>query len=160
MIPHKGFETRYHRYMNDPIPQFGELPSEPTIERPSTYAVVFNDNNQILAIEVNGEYHLPGGGIDKDESPRQAVIREILEESGYHIKDLKFLGQANQWVDSENSKNINKIGTFYTATVDYRSDTPLTEKDHHPCWLDPNELLGKLYRDFHRWAVQYALTKY
>lgn len=36
---------------------------------------------------------LPGGGIDKDEEPREAAVRELLEETGYK-GEMKYVGQC------------------------------------------------------------------
>lgn len=42
-----------------------------------------------------GEYSLPGGHIEHDESFKEAIERETLEEAGVKIKDLKFICVAN-----------------------------------------------------------------
>lgn len=41
------------------------------------------------------EYSLPGGHIEHDESFKEAIERETLEEAGVKIKDLKFICVAN-----------------------------------------------------------------
>lgn len=38
-------------------------------------------------------YELPAGTLDKGESPLECVRREIIEETGYSAKKLKFLGR-------------------------------------------------------------------
>jgi 8-oxo-dGTP diphosphatase len=35
---------------------------------------------------------LPGGGIDPNEGPEQAVVREILEETGFTVKVVRLVG--------------------------------------------------------------------
>ncbi len=35
---------------------------------------------------------LPGGGIEQDESPIDAIMREILEETGFRVKVDRFVG--------------------------------------------------------------------
>ena len=74
---------------------------ENTGEDPATFsikegarAVLLNEKNQIALIHsVNrGWYKLPGGGREKDELIYENLEREVLEETGYKIKDVKPLG--------------------------------------------------------------------
>lgn len=74
---------------------------ENTGEDPATFpikegarAVLLNEKNQIALIHsVNrGWYKLPGGGRKKDELIYENLEREVLEETGYTIKDVKPLG--------------------------------------------------------------------
>ncbi|OKH23627.1 NUDIX hydrolase [Chroogloeocystis siderophila] len=54
--------------------------------------VVFH-NDQILLVQEreDGCWTLPGGWVDVGESPSQAVIREVYEESGYQTRIIKLL---------------------------------------------------------------------
>lgn len=70
-------------------------------------------NNKILLIRrfntgfEDGNYSLPAGFIDKNETATQATVRECKEETGVSIKekDLKFIhtmfrkGRGGVWVD-------------------------------------------------------------
>lgn len=47
---------------------------------------------------------LPCGQIDKGESPREAAIRELYEESGYVCKKFNLLGVGVGWMDRSKSK--------------------------------------------------------
>lgn len=50
--------------------------------------IVFNDNrDQVLAIQRRDVdvWVLPGGGCDAHETPEEAVIREVLEETGLKV---------------------------------------------------------------------------
>jgi len=57
-----------------------------------TRGVVFRDNKILLVRELSdGLWTLPGGWADVNESPAEAVVREIAEESGYTARVLKLL---------------------------------------------------------------------
>lgn len=49
-----------------------------------TRAIILNSKNEILLVKhtYTPGWHFPGGGVDKGESPRQAIIREVKEEAG------------------------------------------------------------------------------
>lgn len=42
-----------------------------------------------------GEYSFPGGHIEAEESFEDAIVREVMEEAGVKIKNLKFLCVIN-----------------------------------------------------------------
>ncbi len=46
-------------------------------------------------------YDLPGGGQNQFETMEDAAIREVLEETGYKIKIVKFLALAEEIYDNE-----------------------------------------------------------
>ena len=51
-------------------------------------AIFSSDKNSVLLIRRRDVpvWVLPGGGIEKDETPETAIVREILEETGFHVK--------------------------------------------------------------------------
>ena len=54
--------------------------------------VVFHEGKILLVREVaDGGWTLPGGWADVNESPRESVVREVREESGYEIRPVKLL---------------------------------------------------------------------
>lgn len=54
--------------------------------------VVFKGNKILLVKEkLDGGWTLPGGWADTNESPGEAVEREVFEESGFNVKALKVL---------------------------------------------------------------------
>jgi ADP-ribose pyrophosphatase YjhB (NUDIX family) len=58
-----------------------------------TRGVVFQDDSILLVKELSdgGRWTLPGGWADVNESPSQAVEREIREESGFEARVVKLL---------------------------------------------------------------------
>ncbi|HHB51610.1 MAG TPA: NUDIX domain-containing protein, partial [Saprospiraceae bacterium] len=49
--------------------------------------IVFNENNELLAIFRKGYWDLPKGHIHRNEKKKDAAIREVMEETG--VKDLE-----------------------------------------------------------------------
>lgn len=59
----------------------------------SARSIVFKDNSVLVVSQENGnQYILPGGRLEPGESPLEALHREILEETGWTIKDIKHIG--------------------------------------------------------------------
>ncbi len=53
-------------------------------------AAVFRDGKILLVREVaDGQWSMPGGWSDVNDSPREAAEREVREESGFHVKATK-----------------------------------------------------------------------
>jgi putative (di)nucleoside polyphosphate hydrolase len=44
-------------------------------------------------------WQMPQGGIGKDETPRDAALRELAEETG--VTDVEVIGEAQQWLSYE-----------------------------------------------------------
>ena len=59
--------------------------------RLAAYALIVDDQDRALLAWWNGEGHsapawsLPGGGIEFEESIRDGLVREVYEETGYHV---------------------------------------------------------------------------
>jgi 8-oxo-dGTP diphosphatase len=56
--------------------------------RPSAYGIVLKDGKVLVSRQTNG-YDLPGGGFEADETAEQAVVREVLEETGVQSKVVR-----------------------------------------------------------------------
>lgn len=61
---------------------------------PSVAAVIKDERGRILLIERsdNGRWSLPAGGIDPGETPAQAIVREVQEETGLHVGPTRVIG--------------------------------------------------------------------
>jgi 8-oxo-dGTP pyrophosphatase MutT (NUDIX family) len=61
---------------------------------PSATALVFDDEDRILLVRHSngGVWVAPGGAIDPDESPQDAVVREVWEETGLNVEPTALCG--------------------------------------------------------------------
>ena len=60
---------------------------------PGVAAVILNESNKLLLQKKSdGSWSLPAGMIEPAESPSQAVVREVREETGLKIKVERVLG--------------------------------------------------------------------
>src|SRR5690606_16117926 len=68
------------------------VPVESLIQRPSVYGVI-RHNGKLLVAEgaFTGRYVLPGGGIEKGEDVKAALIREVREETSIEVEVGEFL---------------------------------------------------------------------
>ena len=60
--------------------------------------IVYRDDGKILLVRgrfSRQKWALPGGGVKHNESYEQAAAREVLEEIGLKIHNLRYLGKAN-----------------------------------------------------------------
>jgi len=56
--------------------------------RLAAYAALVDDRDRLLVAWFNGSgpcWSMPGGGVEFDESIEDAVVREVYEETGYHV---------------------------------------------------------------------------
>jgi 8-oxo-dGTP diphosphatase len=137
------------------VPQFGrKLPGRDYPPRPGAYALVFNAEGLILAVEEGGYWWLPGGGVEAGETHEQGLIREMLEETGYAVEILNEVGRANEFTqDPINKQYRDKHCVFFAIRLVGGSKGAQIE-ENHPHWLSVADALTKLYDETHRWAVR------
>ena len=60
-------------------------PDLPEIRRTAVRGIIFVDGKLLMIQSGFGEVKLPGGGQEKGESDEETLIRETMEETGYHV---------------------------------------------------------------------------
>ncbi len=79
-------------------------------------AIFFNDKKELLIVKPSYQsgWLVPGGSIEALESPLEGCVREIKEEIGLDIPELKFLGiQYNRNLSDEGELYDSIQCTFY-----------------------------------------------
>ncbi len=66
------------------------------MNKSSVIAIVFNQNkDRIVALKRRDVpiWVFPGGGVESNETPKEAAIREVKEETGLSVKIVKTVGE-------------------------------------------------------------------
>ena len=80
--------------------------------------MIVNSNHNILAGEAfhyPGEWMMPQGGIDQDESPYEAMVRELGEETGLEFNQTRFIREHDKWLSYQLKTPLVKDGGVYTG---------------------------------------------
>src|SRR5262245_44678624 len=106
--------------------------------RHAAYAVISNSDGGVAAIRaalLDGtvRYWLPGGGIEENESPEEAVVREVREELGRGLCRLGRIGQAIQFFYAGTEDRWYEMRAIFVRAA-FERDRPSGEYELH--WLD------------------------
>ena len=68
--------------------------------RPNVGIILSRDDGRVFWARRVGQdaWQFPQGGINKDETPEQAMIRELQEETGLLSKHVEIMGQSADWL--------------------------------------------------------------
>ena len=123
------------------IRRFGEtpVPTQRYTIRQGVYAILERNNSLLLTYQgpPHDELQLPGGGVDPGESPIRALHREVMEETGWIISNVRRLGAYRRYTFMpEYDLWAEKVCTIYLAFPTRRLCPP-TEEGHTTLWADP-----------------------
>lgn len=123
-------------------------------KRPGAYAIIINKEDDKIGIVSDGKaYFYLGGGIEEGETKLEALKRELIEESGYSIKNVKELDEVGSYVFVADKGYFEVIASVYVAELDEKIAEPI-EKDHTILWVKPEEYVDKMFREWQRYIMQ------
>jgi ADP-ribose pyrophosphatase YjhB (NUDIX family) len=107
---------------------------------PGAEAVCFDADGRVLlgrrAFDPGaGLWDLPGGFLNENEQPLDALHREVREETGLEIEPLQFLGF---WLEPYDGRIVLCLSWTAVATGEARAGDDLSELR----WFEPDELPG------------------
>ncbi|NBI05418.1 NUDIX domain-containing protein [Senegalia massiliensis] len=105
-------------------------------------AVIFNPDNKILLCKShkwNNKYIIPGGHIELGEKMEEALKREILEETGLEIYDIKLISIKESVYNEVFHEDKHFIFIDYICKTD-SYNVVLNEEAEEYEWVDLNEI--------------------
>lgn len=128
-----------------------EIPTDKSYEtRGASRAVLFDNDNLVpLLFVANEHYHkIPGGGIDDGEDQKQALIREVLEETGSAIE---ITGEVGKIVEFRSGFNLLQTSYCYLGKVTSKGQLEFTEDEvshgFQLVWLPLDEAINIIAND-------------
>ena len=124
--------------------------------RLSAYALIVDDQERALLAWWNGEGHsdpgwsLPGGGIDFEESISDGLVREVFEETGYHVERGALLTDHFFTARGRTFDGWFRAQRFVFEAVIVGGDLGTTEVDgstDHAAWVPLADLDGQRRAD-------------
>lgn len=107
--------------------------------------LVYNSDKEILAIYRRGFWDLPKGKIDAGETPAQAAVREVEEETSVkELQLLDFVGNTYHVFNDKSGKRILKNTHWFAMSAPQQTLKPQAEEDiEQAVWLLPEKLMLK-----------------
>ncbi|WP_065572010.1 NUDIX hydrolase [Microbacterium oleivorans] len=90
--------------------------------RVAAYAVIIDDDRILLAhwnSPTRPAWTMPGGGLDPGEDPMDAAVREVLEETGFHVELDGILGTDSQVIAEKD--RFHGSGPIQALRIVYRA---------------------------------------
>jgi len=109
---------------------------------PTVGAIIFNPDNKILLCKShkwNNKYVIPGGHIELGEKMEDALKREIFEETGLEIYDIKLISLKESVFSNTFHEGKHFIFIDYICKTDSYEVTLNDEAEEYE-WVDLKEI--------------------
>lgn len=114
------------------------------VQRAGAYAVIRRGSQVLLTrLAHTGRWTLPGGGIDPGEQPADSLAREVFEETGLALDDVRLAGVSTaRWTGRAPDgvvEDFHAVQVIYTAEVDPEAVPRVVERDGSTsavAWVD------------------------
>jgi 8-oxo-dGTP pyrophosphatase MutT (NUDIX family) len=108
-----------------------DVVDHPKRQRIAAYALITRGDEVLLTrmsarTRIEGRWTLPGGGIDHGEDPREALVREVHEETGLYVVPGKVLDvHSTHFVGPRSDglvENYHGVHIIFDATIKPESE--------------------------------------
>ena len=129
-------------------------------KRPGSYSIMVRKEDNKIGIVTDGyDYFYLGGGIENKETQIEALNREMIEEAGYTIKNVKKFDEVGSYIWAEEKGYLEVLAYVYISEFDTKIAEPI-EKDHKVLWVNPNDYVGKMCREWQEYILKEYIEKY
>lgn len=124
----------------------------PVFEKHTVRAVIIRDGKMAMQLSGKGEYKIPGGGVENDESRTETLLREVREETGLLIKpesitDIGEILELREDVFNKGIKYVCHSYFYFCDVLDKTVETQMTEseiaKGFYPVWEYPEVICAE-----------------
>lgn len=130
---------------------FGIRENTEYLDREGVYLIPCH-NNQVGVVRTSKGYFFLGGGLENEESHLDCMKRECIEEVGFVPCIEGRLCSAEAYMEHPTIGHFHPIQTYYYGKLLYKESVP-TETDHMLCWMEYDQLRGKMYLEMQNWAL-------
>jgi 8-oxo-dGTP pyrophosphatase MutT (NUDIX family) len=108
--------------------------------------LVIRERPADLAVDHEPVINQPAGHVEKGETPTDAVIREVLEETGYHVRPIELVGIHHV---IQPTKERTTIGFLFRCELVDEIQNPISATEIvETLWLTQEEIMARV--DEHR----------
>ena len=137
----KNFHTflRYYRRLFEPKETYKILASG---------GLIYNSTGQFLILQMSkgkdfGKWIIPGGKLDVDETPIEAFVREVFEETGLDVDHINLLGVRDHTAKSGNHYHFYDYTSFVVDDKQIR----INEESLAFKWIIKNQISNFKFTD-------------
>lgn len=130
-------------------------------------AILINEKNEVCLLKLLGDddfghrdyVETPGGGININETPSQAVIREVKEETGCESEIIDIIGIVEDYYNLIHRHNINyyflvKVKSYGTQKLEEQEKTIIKDL----IWVDFNKAIS-LYENMNKEKLEILVAR-
>lgn len=94
----------------------------------SAGGVVIEKDNVLVLKKFRGDWVLPKGRLEDNESIEQAAVREVYEETGIHASITRYIGFVKYVYAHIEGYKVNKTVHYYLMSANDEDTTPQREE--------------------------------
>lgn len=125
---------------------------------PGSAVIIVNEQKEILLQQrLNGSWGLPGGLMDLGESYEEVACREVLEETGLILHDVKLLGVfsgKDYYSKIENGDEFYSVTAVFLSKL-YSGKLTINHESKALAFYSPLELPENIKREYKGFITSY-----